>query len=139
MTPSTYLTAPIPTPTSRLVHERDANGFDRSRPGDSRRASRQHRDESPSLPVRFPLGRLVATPGAISALERAGVDPVQYIARHATCDWGDVDAEDWAANDRALVDAQRLLSAYILPNGERLWILTEADRNSSCLLVPSEY
>jgi hypothetical protein len=130
MTPGTFITLAARAP--RVVRERSTGG---SGPTDPRRAREPRSHEAPSLPVRFPLGRLVATPGARAALERAGVDPVQYIARHATCDWGDVDAEDWAANDRALVDGARLLSAYTLPTGERFWILTEADRSSSFMCI----
>jgi hypothetical protein len=104
-------------------------------PGDRRARG----PEVASFPVRFPLGRLVATPGALAALERAGAYPVRYLARHATCDWGDVDAEDWAANDRALVDGERLLSGYALPNGERLLLITEADRSATSLILPEEY
>ena len=86
-----------------------------------------------------PLGRVVAMPGALRALADARVNPAELLARHAAGDWGDVDAEDWAANDRALRTGERLLSAYQLPGGERLWIITEADRSSTCALLPGEY
>lgn len=86
-----------------------------------------------------PLGRVLATPGALRALALAGANGAHYLARHAGGDWGDVDAHDWAANDRALLADERLLSAYLLPNGERLWIITEADRSASTLLLPDEY
>ena len=93
----------------------------------------------PPTSPRFSLGRLVATPGALTALAAAGTSPLPYLTRHAAGDWGDVDAEDWAANDRALASGERLLSAYALPGGERLWIITEADRGASTILVPSDY
>jgi hypothetical protein len=89
--------------------------------------------------VYVPLGRVLATPGALRTLAVAGADGAVYLARHAAGDWGDVDAHDWAANDRALLADERLLSAYVLPNGERLWIITEADRSASTLLLPDEY
>jgi hypothetical protein len=82
---------------------------------------------------------LVATPGALDALTRTGENPLRYLARHATGDWGDVGADDHAANDRALVDGERLLSAYRLADGTRIWIITEADRSVSTLLLPEEY
>jgi hypothetical protein len=85
--------------------------------------------------VYVPLGRVLATPGALRALAVARVDGAAYLARHASGDWGDVDAEDWAANDRALLTDERLLSAYVLPNGIRLWIITEADRSASIMCI----
>jgi hypothetical protein len=137
MTPSTLTHAQ--KRTSRVVREPGTDDSDRSRRGARPRAGARRSHESPSLPIRFPLGRLVATPGALAAMERTGADPVQYLARHATCDWGDVDAEDWTANDRALVDGARLLSAYRLPDGTGIWVITEADRSATTFLLPSEY
>lgn len=93
---------------------------------------------APTTPL-FPLGTVVATPGALDALApHPGLLP-GLIARHARCDWGDVDAHDRHANDEALVHGERLLSAYTTPSGVRLWIITEADRGSTCLLLPEEY
>lgn len=80
-----------------------------------------------------PLGRVLATPGARRALALAGANGADYLARHAGGDWGDVDAHDRAANDRALLADERLLSAYVLPDGERLWIITEADRSATIM------
>lgn len=85
----------------------------------------------------FPLGRVVATPGALEAL-----DPDEALAllrRHQGGDWGEVDGHDRRANNRALRNGTRLLSAYVSAGGERVWIITEADRSSTCLLLPSEY
>lgn len=90
-------------------------------------------------PVRVPLGRLCATPGALAALARAGACPGPYLTRHARGDWGDVCPADARANDRDLVDGGRLLSAYNLPTGERLWIITEAARSRTTVLTPDEY
>ena len=88
---------------------------------------------------RFLLGRLVATPGALAALEAVAETPLPYLARHAACDWGDLDDHDRAENWRSLANGCRLLSAYTLPNETRLWIITEADRSSTTLLLPEEY
>ena len=81
----------------------------------------------------------MATPGALEALGRAGESPVPYLARHVAGDWGDLDAEDKQANDDALIHGARLLSAYVLPTTERMWIITEADRAYTTLLLPGEY
>jgi hypothetical protein len=89
--------------------------------------------------TRFPFGRLLATPGALRALEAAGVGFFTYLRRHGRGDWGDVSASDWRANDRALLDGTRLFSAYVLPDGVRVWIITEADRSATTILLPSEY
>lgn len=92
-----------------------------------------------SGPLLFPLGRLLATPGALAAMERAQTNPVHLLARHATGDWGEVDPEDQAVNDRAVDAGDRILSVYTLSTGETIWIITEADRSSSVLLLPREY
>lgn len=88
---------------------------------------------------RIPLGQVVATPGALRALEEAGEDALRLLARHATGDWGDLDAEDHQANNRALRVGERLLSAYALRDGARVWVITESDRSSTALLLPEEY
>jgi hypothetical protein len=87
----------------------------------------------------FPLGRVVATPGALEALAQASQSPWEFLARHARGDWGDVSEGDCQANDQALKDGSRLLSAYQTKTGTRLWVVTEADRSSTCLLLPDEY
>lgn len=92
-----------------------------------------------SRPTRFPLGRLVATPGALAAFAATGETPLAYVQRHAAGDWGSVGADDWAANGQALRDGERLFSAYRLADGTRVWIITEADRTSTCVLLPEEY
>jgi hypothetical protein len=88
---------------------------------------------------KFALGSLVATPGALEALGRAGQSPADFLARHAAGDWGDVDATDGNLNDAAVRDGERILSAYRTKAGERIWIITEADRSSTCILLPEEY
>lgn len=87
----------------------------------------------------FPLGQTVATPGALEALGRAGESPLPYLGRHQRGDWGDLGAEDKGANDDALKHGARLLSAYTLSTHERMWIITEADRSYTTLLLPDEY
>jgi hypothetical protein len=90
--------------------------------------------------ARFELGRLLATPGALEAAEDVGDDLRTYLSRHAQGDWGVVDDSDKRANDRALIDDTRLLSAYVLRDGRtRIWIITEADRAATTVLLPDEY
>ena len=89
--------------------------------------------------ILFPLGRVLATPGALHALQTANAEPLHYLARHAAGDWGDLDAEDRAANERALCTGERILSAYQLADGQRLWVITEADRSATTILLPGEY
>ena len=86
----------------------------------------------------FPLGQIVATPGALAALERAKQPPTCFLARHAIGDWGELDPSDVAENKYSLVHGFRLLSSYRTDAGETLWIITEADR-SATLLLPDEY
>jgi hypothetical protein len=96
--------------------------------------------------VSFHLGSVVATPGALAALERVGQAPIDYIQRHARGDWGDLDEEDKQANAEALKQGSRLLSAYALPDGTKLWIITDGvidpdtgERYATTLLLPEEY
>jgi hypothetical protein len=88
---------------------------------------------------RFPLGKMVATPGALAALNEAGQGPLVFLSRHVVGDWGDCGAEDSAANDRALQDGSRIFSVYHTAKGTKIWVITEADRASTCILLPSEY
>src|SRR5208337_5516703 len=78
----------------------------------------------------FPLGQIVATPGALAALERAKQPPACFLARHAIGDWGELDQSDVAENEYSMVRGFRLLSSYETEAGERLWIITEADRSA---------
>jgi len=92
------------------------------------------------LPPLFELGKVLATPGALEALRDALTEPAALLHRHQRGDWGNLCAEDWAANRKALVLGYRLLSSYTLPDsGENLWIITEADRSETTLLLPEEY
>jgi hypothetical protein len=87
----------------------------------------------------FPLGQLGATPGALQVMQESGQTPDFFLRRHVTGDWGEVDPEDWRRNDEALQDGSRILSAYRTLKGEALWVITEADRSVTTLLMPHEY
>lgn len=89
--------------------------------------------------AKFQLGQILATPGALEALQRSGQSPFVFLSRHAAGDWGDVCPEDWRANDRDLRHGGRLLSAYHTAMKEKLWIITEADRSATTILFPEEY
>lgn len=91
----------------------------------------------PILP--FPLGHVVATPGVLHLLEQYGIAPMQLIARHRSGDWGDIDPGDAKTNAHALRVGTRILSSHRLANGEKIWIITEADRSATTILLPSEY
>jgi hypothetical protein len=88
---------------------------------------------------RFVLGQLVGTPGAIAALADANQVAGEFLRRHIVGDWGEVDAQDQRANDEDVGSGGRLLSAYTLSTGVKIWIITEADRSSTCILLPEEY
>ena len=88
---------------------------------------------------KFPLGRLAITPGAINALQESGQLPIDFLSRHASGDWGEVSKEDQQENEFSIQNGFRILSAYRTKQGERLWIITEADRSVTTLLLPSEY
>ena len=92
----------------------------------------------------FPLGRLLATPGVIQAAREADDNLWLFILRHAAGDWGDLSAADMKANAEALKEGTRLLSAYHLKDGTKIWIITEAAddagfRDATTVLLPSEY
>lgn len=89
--------------------------------------------------VLFPLGQVVATPGALEALEEADDDLHLLLGRHVSGDWGELSRADSSANTLALATGERLLSSYRTSKGVRIWIITEADRSSTCFLLPEEY
>ena len=93
----------------------------------------------PSSKPLFPLGHIVATPGALAALDLAGVAPEALLDRHVHGDWGDLSEGDRKLNGEALSAGERLLSTYVLPGATRVWIITEADRSATTLLLPSDY
>ena len=82
----------------------------------------------------FDLGRIVATPGALAL----GVDFSPYIGMHQRGYWGDVCQNDWQANDQSVKEGSRILSAYEIKE-DKIWIITEADRSATTVLLPSEY
>ena len=94
----------------------------------------------------FKLGQVVATPAALAVLEKLNVSTWQMISRHSKCDWGDLCNEDWELNNHSLANGMRIFSSYKLacgtrdgPTTETVWIITEADRASTTILLPSEY
>jgi hypothetical protein len=89
--------------------------------------------------IKFPLGHVVITPGCLAAFEASGDSPDIYLLRHSTGNWGDLSSGDKQSNEEALKIGGRLLSAYHLRDGTKIWIITESDRSSTCLLLPSEY
>ena len=104
---------------------------------------RKRRRGKPGQPVNvtvlFPLGRLSATPRALEALALAGQSPESFLRRHVSGDWGDLSEDDRRANLAAFQAGARILSAYVTVLGERLWIITEADRSLTTILRPDEY
>ncbi len=92
-----------------------------------------------TAPHRFPLGKLLTTPRALGVLQASGMTPLALLARHAAGDWGDLDPEDKQLNERALQDGARIFSAYRFAAGFKVWIITEADRNATTVLLPDEY
>lgn len=87
---------------------------------------------------RFKLGRIFATPAAVDALDRTGASIVDLLIRHMRGDWGDLPEQDRQQNELALAGGARLLSGYPVGTA-RIWIVTEADRSSTTLLLPDEY
>jgi hypothetical protein len=89
--------------------------------------------------IRFPLGRVVATPGALRALEKAEQAPDAFLDRHVNGDWGDVPDADKQENELSVEQGFRILSAYTTSAGDKIWILTEADRSATTMMLPEEY
>ena len=87
--------------------------------------------------ARFPLGRIMITATAREKLNN--LDVLNALGRHVRGDWGDVDDEDWEANERALVEGTRLLSVYHTAEGVKFYIITEWNRSMSTLLLPEDY
>lgn len=94
--------------------------------------------------VRFNMGQIVATPGALEAMQRNNSHGLEYLRRHVSGDWGIVCEEDKQANEDAIKTGARLMSAYFLPDETKLWIITEAaddagNRTVTTFLLPEEY
>ena len=89
---------------------------------------------------RFSLGQLVATPAALALLASTGENPAELLARHQSGDWGTVPPEDARENELAVLRGFRVISSYpVGEEDEKVWIITEADRSSTCILLPAEY
>jgi hypothetical protein len=88
---------------------------------------------------RFTLGYVVATPGALEALEAVSSSGIDYLLRHHSGDWGELCRADAALNNTAIADGSRILSAYTLPNGVKIWIITDAGHEVTTFLLPEEY
>ena len=86
----------------------------------------------------FCLGKVVATPGALSLLETLQRTPAEFLSRHQSGDWGELCKEDREANDAALKHGDRIFSAYKIDE-TKVWIITEANRSSTCILKPEDY
>ena len=91
------------------------------------------------LLVRFPLGRVVATPGALRVLEEANQNAFEFLAKHQAGDWGELCEEDIRENEFSVLNGFRILSAYRTQNDVKIWVITEADRSATTLLLPEEY
>ncbi|MCY1533314.1 hypothetical protein D9M68_686360 [compost metagenome] len=114
---------------------------------------------TPDVSLRFALGRVVATPGALALIHTSNSNPFALLAKHVTGDWGDIDPEDVQTNEDAVAHGLRVLSVYRLPlqvavekgaaqtqpsqdvdeHDNRIWLITEADRSVTTLLLPEEY
>ena len=95
--------------------------------------------ETTNTPL-FSLGQVVATPGALAALEKAGQGPQEFLSRHVHGDWGDLCEEDRKENQLSLERGFRLLSSYRTNAGDtKVWVITEADRSVTTILLPEEY
>jgi hypothetical protein len=88
----------------------------------------------------FELGEIVATPGALEAMRLNRIDMVSLLTKHTSGDWGVICAEDKRENDLSVKNGWRILSSYPLNGkGDKVWLITEADRSSTCFLLPEEY
>jgi hypothetical protein len=91
------------------------------------------------IDAKFPFGQVVATATLVRHCEEKNFSLLPYMIRHGNCDWGDVCKDDKIANDEALKEGLRLLSAYELPDKTKIWIITEADRSVTTVLFPEDY
>ena len=87
----------------------------------------------------FPLGQIVATPGALELLEASHQSPAEFLERHSKGDWGELSADDIAENEFSLKNGFRLLSSYITAAGAKIWVITEEDRSVTTVLLPDDY
>jgi hypothetical protein len=101
-----------------------------------RAATRERKREDRTV---FDLGQIVATPGALEALQRASQAPANFLRRHVSGDWGDVNGHDSKANWIAVREGDRILSSYKTRLGDTIWLITESDRSVTTFLLPDEY
>lgn len=93
----------------------------------------------PSVPL-FPLGQCIGTRGAKEALDELDVNPYDLLSRHQTGDWGTLCDDDWEANITAVQRGLRVFSSYrVGPDQIKVWVITEADRSATTILLPEEY
>ena len=119
---------------NRLSSARDAAGSTTHR----KKTNMQDFETIPAA-GRFPLGRVVATPGAIETLEAANINSFDLLSRHHQGDWGDLSEDDKKENEFSVNKPLRIFSSYKVGDDEKVWIITEADRSATTLLLPSEY
>ena len=100
---------------------------------------RNHNTNHRPTVTRFALGQTFITPGAEEALQIAGQTAIEFLRRHMSCDWGELSDDDIQENDLSLKEGFRLLSNYRTGKGQQLWIITEADRSATTVLLPAEY
>ncbi len=93
----------------------------------------------PIATAKFPLGKLIMTPGARDELTEAGQHPFEFLRRHQSGDWGELSDEDKRENELSVKEGFRILSAYRTTGGAKLWVITEADQSATTILLPSEY
>jgi hypothetical protein len=98
---------------------------------------RNHNTNHQSTAKRFALGQTFITPGAEKALQIAGQTALEFLRRHMSCDWGELSEDDVQENELSLKEGLRLLSNYRTAKGQQLWIITEADRSATTVLLPS--
>ena len=94
-------------------------------------------DSPSSCPAKFPLGQIVTTSNALTKITHEDILPA--LGRHVRGDWGDLDPEDWQANESALARGGRLFSAYHSADGVKFYIITEWDRSVTTVLLPEDY
>jgi len=87
----------------------------------------------------FDLGQLVATLGALAALEKSGQSPMDFLSLHVTGDWGDIPEEDRKENQFSLEKGFRLMSSYKTTAQDVVWVITESSRSHTNVLLPDEY
>jgi len=88
---------------------------------------------------RFKLGRIFATPDALEVIARAQVPIIDLLIRHVSGDWGELAESDRQQNELSVEAGLRILSSYLLPNQQVVWVVTEWDRTSTTFLLPGDY